>query len=232
MTLFLSPPFDRLWSGKDPFAAVERLEGEVFRSIEGRRTIRTEIDGRGFYVKIHRGIGWREIVKNFFFMRLPVLGAGNEWRAIRRLECLGVPTMIPVAYGCRGCNPAKQHSFIITEDLSPVISLEDFTRNWAKTPPASAVKRDLINEVARISRIMHAGGVNHRDFYLCHFMLRVTGSFKPGRLPLELIRISTSPGVKRVPRRWWYTTICWFYFFGRDWLPEPARSAAVPSVLL
>ncbi len=29
----------------------------------GRRTLRTEVDGRGYFVKIHRGIGWGEIAR-------------------------------------------------------------------------------------------------------------------------------------------------------------------------
>jgi heptose I phosphotransferase len=42
------------------------LQGEVFRELEGRRTLRTEVAGRGYFVKIHRGAGWAEIVKNLF----------------------------------------------------------------------------------------------------------------------------------------------------------------------
>lgn len=62
--LFLDEPFRALWAGQDPFAAVEALEGEVFRELEGRRTLRTEVAGRGYFVKIHRGVGWAEIIKN------------------------------------------------------------------------------------------------------------------------------------------------------------------------
>ena len=43
--LVLDEPFRSLWSGKDPFVAVEALDGEVFRELEGRRTLRTEVAG-------------------------------------------------------------------------------------------------------------------------------------------------------------------------------------------
>lgn len=79
--LEVGEPFRSLWSGNDPFVAVEALKGEVFRELEARRTLRTEVDGRGYFVKIHRGVGWAEILKNLISLRLPVLGAGNEWRA-------------------------------------------------------------------------------------------------------------------------------------------------------
>ncbi|MGD6768682.1 lipopolysaccharide kinase InaA family protein, partial [Mammaliicoccus lentus] len=77
------------------------------------------MDGKGYFVKIHRGIGWGEILKNLVTARLPVLGAGQEWTAIQRLNDAGVSTMTAVAYGERGSNPAQQHSFIITEELAP-----------------------------------------------------------------------------------------------------------------
>ena len=133
--LFVGEPFASIWSGIDPFVAVEALEGEVFRELEARRTLRTEVEGRGYFVKIHRGIGWGEILKNLVSLRLPVLGAGNEWRAIARLAELGVDTMHGVAFGQRGSNPAAQHSFIVTEELAPTISLEDYCRDWPITPP-------------------------------------------------------------------------------------------------
>lgn len=58
MKLILAQPFKRLWAGRDAFEAAEQLQGEVFRELEGRRTLRTEVEGAGYFVKIHRGIGW------------------------------------------------------------------------------------------------------------------------------------------------------------------------------
>jgi len=155
MKLILAEPFKRLWAGRDPFDAVEALQGEVYRELEGRRTLRTEVDGEGFFVKIHRGIGWGEIFKNLFSAKLPVLGAGQEWTAIQRLHEVGVPTMTAVAFGERGSNPATQHSFIVTEELAPTISLEDFSIDWVRQPPEPRLKRALIAEVARMTGMMH-----------------------------------------------------------------------------
>ncbi|MBK5552085.1 lipopolysaccharide core heptose(I) kinase RfaP, partial [Pseudomonas sp. TH03] len=56
MKLMLAEPFKSLWAGRDPFAEVEGLQGEVYRELEARRTLRTEVNGNGFFVKIHRGI--------------------------------------------------------------------------------------------------------------------------------------------------------------------------------
>ena len=83
MKLLLNEPFKSLWAGRDPFVAVEALQGVVYRELEGRRTLRTEVDGRGYFVKIHRGIGWGEIVKNLLTAKLPVCSVRprNYWRS-------------------------------------------------------------------------------------------------------------------------------------------------------
>nr|BFE91989.1 hypothetical protein GCM10020185_25250 [Pseudomonas brassicacearum subsp. brassicacearum] len=49
MKLMLAEPFKSLWAGRDAFAEVEALKGEVYRELEARRTLRTEVDGRGFF---------------------------------------------------------------------------------------------------------------------------------------------------------------------------------------
>ena len=57
MKLILAEPFKSLWAGRDAFTEVERLEGEVYRELDGRRTLRTEVDGHGFFFFFHRDIG-------------------------------------------------------------------------------------------------------------------------------------------------------------------------------
>jgi len=200
--LFLDEPFRTLWAGQDPFRAAAALQGTVLRELEGRRTLRTEVDGRGYYVKLHRGVGWGEIFKNLVTARLPVLGAEQEWRALRRLHELGVDTMKAVAFGRRGDNPARLESFIVTEELAPTISLEDYCRDWPTQPPAPALKRALIARVAEMARRMHAGGVNHRDCYICHFLLHTEPAPTPDALRLSLIDLHRAQVRSRTPRRW------------------------------
>jgi heptose I phosphotransferase len=212
MKLLLSEPFQTLWAGKDAFAEVEQLQGQVYRELEGRRTLRTEVDGRGYFVKIHRGIGWREIAKNLLTAKLPVLGAGQEWRAIRRLHEAGVPTMTARAYGERGGNPATQHSFIVTEELAPTVSLEDFSLDWAHNPPAPALKRALIAEVAKMTGTMHRAGINHRDCYICHFLLHTDKPVTADDFRLSLIDLHRAQTRSVTPRRWRDKDLAGLYF--------------------
>ncbi|MDR1350186.1 MAG: lipopolysaccharide core heptose(I) kinase RfaP [Zoogloeaceae bacterium] len=211
MTLFLSPPFARRWANQDAFVEAERLEGQLYRAMPGRRTLRTEINGRGYFVKIHHGVGWREIGKNLLVGKSPVLGAGEEWRALERLAAAQVPTMTVAAFGERGRNPARRQSFLITEEIAPAIDLEVLTQNWQTAPPAFPRKYALMRALAELLRNMHGAGVNHRDCYLCHFLLRTeTAETKnPALAVIDLHRAQTRAAV---PRRWRDKDLAALYF--------------------
>ena len=216
MKLILAEPFKTLWAGRDAFAEVEQLQGQVFRELAARRTLRTEVDGRPYFVKIHRGIGWAEIFKNLITAKLPVLGAGLEWDAIHRLQEIGVPTMTGVAFGEKGSNPADQHSFIVTEELAPTVSLEDFSIDWVKQPPAPALKRALIAEVARMTGTMHRAGVNHRDCYICHFLLHTDRPITPAELKLSVIDLHRAQTRAKITLRWRNKDLAALYFSALD----------------
>ena len=62
----LDDVFKALWQNKDPFEEVNELEGIDFRKVKTRRTFRFEVDGKGYFAKVHHGIGWAEILKNLF----------------------------------------------------------------------------------------------------------------------------------------------------------------------
>jgi lipopolysaccharide core heptose(I) kinase len=155
----------------DSFEVLQSMEGEVYRNVQGRKTLQFPLGGKSYFIKNHYGVGWPEIIKNIVQLRLPILGAENEWRAIEKLHSLGLATMTAVAYGSKGWNPARRRSLIVTEDLVDTISLEDYCKDWRQKPPGFKKKKELLEELARISRTLHQSGVCHRDFYLCHFLM-------------------------------------------------------------
>lgn len=210
MPVILQEPFTSLWQDTDPFVAVEALEGEVYRALEGRRTFKTTVAGADYFVKIHRGIGWREIIKNLLTAKCPVLGAQQEWRAIARLTQAQLPTMSAVAFGVRGSNPARQHSFIITRALAPTTDLEVVTQHWTEQPPAPTYKRALLRAVAELLRGMHQAGVNHRDCYLCHFLLHTDGA--PTLPKLSIIDLHRAQTRRATPVRWRNKDLAALYF--------------------
>lgn len=209
-----------LWRGMDPFRAARDQEGEIYRNKEGRRTLRFEHAGRGYFLKFHAGIGWKEIFKNLAQGRLPVLGAENEYRAIRALEALGIDTMSIAGYGRRGRNPARQESFLVTDELKNVESLEDICARWVSQPPAFLLKRKLIGRVAIIARTLHNSGINHRDFYLCHFLLQCDdGPISASNLDarkLYLMDLHRAQIRHRVPSRWLIKDLGGLYYSALD----------------
>lgn len=206
----------RQWlQNKNPFEAIKSIKGLVVRDVDGRVTQRFEIDGSGFYSKYHQGVGWLEIIKNLIRLRLPILGAENEWLAINRLQELGVDTLSGAAFGTKGLNPATRQSFLVTDELTNVISLEDLARDWAKKWPPFQLKAALTSRVAAMTRVMHQNGINHRDLYICHFLLEqgyLENKNNPLPMRLSLIDLHRAQMRAVVPTRWLVKDIGSLYF--------------------
>lgn len=218
MLLKLDEHLQRSWHNQDVFELVQGIEGKVYKEKDNRRVIRFDNTGRPLFLKIHRGVGWREIFKNLLHLRLPVIGATNEWRAVNYLQALGINTMTAVGFGKRGINPADQLSFLITEELSDTVTLEQFCGDWAKQRPPFKLRQAILNELARIARVMHRGGVNHRDFYLCHFLMAKSSS-EPSSHPtpeIYLVDLHRAQIRNKVPLRWQVKDIGSLYFSALD----------------
>ena len=176
------------------------LEGAALRDVDGRRTFRIELGGRGFYVKQHSGVGWRHIAKSLSGLRSPVLGARTEWQALARLAELGIAAPRPVAFAEAGANPAGRRSVLVMTEIAPAISLEDIALGRVPLPGLTE-RRALIAEVAGIARTLHGAGINHRDLYLCHFLMPVDADGRRSG-PLALIDLHRAQMRARVPARW------------------------------
>lgn len=211
----LAAPLKAVFEGEDAFDRILALEGKVYRHVKGRRTLRFAVAGRGYFLKAHTGVGWAEIFKNLVRFRLPVVGAGNEHRAIHKFQQLGVATMTIAGYGERGFSPATRQSFLITEELDHHVSLEEFCRNWPTNPPAFSLRRALTEKLADIARTLHGNGVNHRDFYLCHFLLELplpAMVTDPKELQIFLIDLHRVQVRRATPERWVVKDVAGLYF--------------------
>ena len=215
VTLYLAKEIAEAWAGDDPFVSAQQQQGEVFREKEGRRTLRFPLGGKHYFLKLHQGVGWGEIIKNLLQLRLPVIGASNEWRAIQKLHQLGLHTMTAAGYGHRGFNPAKQLSFLITDELTDTLSLEDLCAKWPRQPCGFALKQALITQLAEIARTLHQNGVNHRDFYLCHFLADVSmgkENLTAENLSLYVVDLHRAQVRKKTPARWIIKDLGGLYF--------------------
>jgi hypothetical protein len=220
--LFIRENMQHLFQGEKTINDFLAIEGDVYRNpVPSRKTSRFERQGQGFFIKAHWGIGWQEIFKNLVYLRLPVLGAGNEVRAIKKLESLGIDTMAIVAHGESGCNPAARKSFLITEELTNTKQLDhwieqDFQQLDSKSQ--IQIKRKLISRLAGITKNLHEHGVNHRDYYLCHFLasLPITSATAANELKLYLIDLHRAQIRSKTPQRWLIKDLAGLYFSSMD----------------
>ncbi len=196
------------------------IEGPVYSQKDGRRTFRFSFKDKFYFGKFHTGVGWKKILKNLRqFRRPPVLSAENEWQAIKKLKSIGVDTMDLVGYGKEGRNPGRIKSFVITDELKDTISLENYCRDWALTPPSNELKKALIKKIAWIARTIHENGLNHRDFYICHFLLDISMGREhvgPDNIKLYLIDLHRVQIRRKTPWRWRVKDISALLFSSMD----------------
>ncbi len=192
---------------ENTFDKLMAVEGQVHRAVKNRRTIEFEVAGRRYFIKAHRGVGWGEVFKNLLYGRAPIVSAEPEWRAIESLNTVGVATAGVAGKGLRGFSPANLESFIVMPALEGMISLEELTSDWRGATGRNRVllQRALLRHIADLARRMHGAGLNHRDFYLCHFLVRDRdwSKWKPGdAVDLTLIDLHRVQRRDRVPERW------------------------------
>jgi len=199
--LFLRDDFARRWAQKDPFVEIAAVATTPVRQVARRKTFRFELDGMGFYAKVHRGVGWLEIIKNWMVGKAPVLDASNEYRAATRLAAVGLDTLQVAAFGVSGRNPARRDSFLVTDEITGTVTLESYTLRWPEQPPEPRIKRALIRKVADVARVMHGAGINHRDFYICHILVDEE-LLAQGEIDLAIIDLHRAQIREKTPRKW------------------------------
>jgi heptose I phosphotransferase len=215
----LCPALQTRFAESDAFDQVLAMEGRIFRRVKGRTTLRFEHDGKGYFLKIHTGVGWGEILKNLLHGKAPTLSAKDEYEAIQALGHLGVETMKIAGFGLRGKFPASLQSFLITEEIADVISLEELAHLWSVKPPEPRFKRKLIGKVADIARTMHRHGMSHRDFYLCHFLLEKAWLVEKdgeGEPHIHVIDLHRCRIHRVLPERWRLKDLAGLHFSSMD----------------
>jgi heptose I phosphotransferase len=193
--------------GSDPFDWFLNEGGEVHRHVKNRLTYETQLGELHFYVKRHLGCGWKEVFKEWYRLRKPVVSARTEWLGAETLAQAGVRVPKVLGKGERGLYPHAVESFVALEALEDCETLEQFKDGWMaySGPRWVSLKRALLDEVAHMGRVMHRQGINHRDFYLNHFLINrdIILNWQPGEeLPLYLIDLHRVQQRPSVPHRW------------------------------
>lgn len=150
-------------------------EGETYRQIKSRKTLRIKLDNN-YFIKIHGKIFLKEIIKDLLSFKwpFPLATALNERDAIVAVQKIGIKTLSIVGYGD---SPTTQISFVLTEAIEPNISLDQLLDAYKNKPNYFKLKRCLIKKIAEQTEKLHNNGLNHRDYYICHYLLRLNDSF-------------------------------------------------------
>ncbi len=181
--------FAAIWSQTADAAVAKKLRTD---RITLRFTLNDNGIERAFYIKRHIRSSWKEYIKPLLRLTWPILGARNEWNAILDFHEIGLPTMMPVAFGESGSD-----SFLITEALENCVKLSALNSDCEILPPSTETRGRLIRDVAKIARTMHEAGFHHQDFYTGHLLLSRS---TPGQIyVIDLGRVQKR---KRLSRRW------------------------------
>ena len=189
------------WTDANMLDKAFALNGKIYRDVPGRRTMRVEFGGKGYFVKLHYGVGWREVCKNWLQFKWPVIGAANEFYACRSLAKVGISAPLPAAFGMSTGNIAARRSFILSDELAGYTSLEDLTDDWPDQSPSSQTRHRMLYAVAQFAKTFHAHGFIHRDFYICHLLAHDLRHAK-GEIALAVLDLHRARRFKTIPKRW------------------------------
>lgn len=110
--------------------------------------------------------------------------------------------MVPLSVGLSKHFGFKKESFLLTREIEGVERLEHYLpRHFS--PPLNSYhlkeKRALIKALAVLVRRMHLLGLNHRDLYLCHILVKKDSYNNWGIYFADLHRVDQR---KKVGLRW------------------------------
>lgn len=179
--------------GLDAEAVFDHPDIVAWRKLPDREncTLDTEIDGKKIRLHIKRHLTASS-------------AAADEVNAIELLRDAGIPTVPLVGHG----HVADGRSFVITEELA---GYRDAEKLIAGGTPFEA----LLEPTADLAAKLHAGGLHHRDLYLCHFFAKLDGG-GAGAVDVKLIDAARVARMNNFLTRWrwvikdlaqfWYST--------------------------
>jgi len=155
--------------------------GETYRVGPGRRTVRVELAdpagaARILYIKRHDRVPWQTKIRRTLGLGEPISIAEYEARNIVRLMDAGIPTVRCAAVGWEFTNGGRgERSCLVTEELAGAVQADVYCERQfgsAGGGGKTAARRRWIRALGRLARQFHGSGFVHRDFYLCHVLVR------------------------------------------------------------
>ena len=197
-------------AGLKTFEAVMTLAGgEEYRVVPGRSTVRVELpDPRGgrlaVFIKRYTHAPCCPVLRCLLRLDPPRSFADRELRSVFRVLDAGIPSMRWVALGEeRPASGAAQRSCLVTEEIAGAVQADKYCEaafGGDRSREALVRKRNLVRAMAALARRLHCAGLVHRDFYLCHILVRPVEGQGPALHLIDLARLGRSRGC--APARW------------------------------
>lgn len=132
--------------------------GKLYKKNNLRSVVEIQNNGKNIFLKRH------------FKITRPSW-AIKEWQNIYTLKSLGFNTMHPVAVGENG----KNGSFVFTKALENAERLEDFIPKYFNSTlnkKKILEKKQLVNDLAELTKRLHGYNLFHKDYYAGHIFVR------------------------------------------------------------
>jgi heptose I phosphotransferase len=189
--LFWTDPAMNGWCGPDACAVYEKIvelrPAGNYHEKQGRSTGLYYLDGpqgpEPIYLKKYHRLPW----PMRWLAALRQFPGPHELHLLHTAAALGIQVPQPVFAGADRRHVCR--SFLAVRELSGFEPLHEYIpRRFSQLakPGDAAHKQALSRRIADIARRLHAARWYHRDFYLCHLFIRVTGS-QPDAFELAMI---------------------------------------------
>jgi heptose I phosphotransferase len=190
-------------------ANVMTLESQDrFHAKQGRSTARVVLVRADrplvVYLKRHFRLSWPARLAALVDPNGKHSPAAAEWAHLERARALGIDVPEVVAAGEHIGPWAQLQSFVMIAELSGCEAVNELLPRLAVQLDSRAfetLKRQIIDEMARITATLHAAHNFHKDLYLCHFFLDHEGLNVPA-FRLSLIDLHRLEEHKLWPD-WW-----------------------------
>jgi heptose I phosphotransferase len=169
-------------------ATVMSLESsDRLHAKQGRSTARVRFDSPwgplSVYLKRHYRLPLLARVGALLLPSRRFTPGASELAHLERARSLGVAVPDAVAAGERIGPWGTLQSFLMIAELTGCRELNEILPDLSGTMAPddfARLKRELVAEMARIAARLHGAKVYHKDLYLCHFFLDVSGQSATG----------------------------------------------------
>ena len=139
--------------------SVFALDGEIVAADSMTRTLRVEVNGRGYYVKRYAGLGKKPLRRWFATPRVQL-----EWENLGHFADWGIPTARLVGYGLESQGGRFQRGALVTAEIPDTEDLSALARHDDPRLKSRRWLDGVSRQLADIARRMHGRRFAHGDF--------------------------------------------------------------------